>query len=1365
MQKILILTLLLVVSACSKKTTIHNPEIISNEKLSFLDISGDPDFGSVEAKKTALKTFFIKNESSSNMTLTPQIESNPLFTITYHNCIEVKKENSCIIKVALKTNPNNVGNFSYNLNFNENLSVPLTVNVFNLNSITGYDIIYNNQSISNLDFGLINNLFYIQKNITITNKDIANPTRINPTLENNNEIKIMFNSCSNRLLRIGEKCLIKLAAIPIASSTGSVSNKLIFENKELSLTTSFNIPSKLISSGLEDLQVFENSSEAKVAFDLGILQKGHNKIIKNLVIKNKGTGTAGLFNLNLDNSKYKILYSSCNTPVMPGTSCIIKLIINGADLNVGDELANLSIGTKNISLKTRVVNPDTQPPVINNKSMTGPNKYNDIFYTSSINPLGSLIIPSIDVSDENATTVKYSLSGSCDNEVDTINLLTLPENQNSKVYFRVIDDAGYSSNCEEIASITHDNTIPTISYNQVQDVNYFNPLNQASQIHNFDASVFDNNIKNISYYKFYGENCSGPHEVVPSLSVDIPRNQKVSVKIIVEDLAGNLLEKCSKFAFLDEATNPQIIQKNMIANFEFDNKIYSNQDNLSDITSTIQTTSYQSNPVSVKYSLNSDCSNSTTKELISLTLNSNNNVYAQAEDLNTGLKSPCEFVKSVVHDNINPNVNFVLESNHRIKNPNNINNSAFSFTNTVLDLNPNLNTYFLYRNEMCQGIGEIVQNIDNISINKNEYSSVKITSYDKAGNSTTLCSPSVILENPGIPMVLSKNASSSKEYDGIIYTNQPNLNQDFNPLITTSSYENNPVTTNYSLNSNCSPSGPLSSITLNLNANNNIYIQITDNNTGLKSSCELLKTVVNDTVLPINAVSSQIIDQYITSTNSLPQGEIVFSSISNANSIDSNYLKTEFAIGTSSGSNNLINWTNIIPTISNNKIVFSPSTTHPAISNYTYSYITMKITDKAGNEQNYPINQRYLISNGLKNSCEAIYLEDGTKNSDTYFIDIDGSSSAYIPTKVLCDKNSKNKTFFTLKPDSTNYILDNGGTLTDNLYSFAAKATTNPNSKQFSGVFNLKHNSTVIETQLIEYAGGTYNDLSFCDAIADSRMCMVRFNGNTTLSGFNSPAVRKKGLVIYVDGDLTINSGASISMTQRGAIASGQNLSLISTYTVPAAGASGGTGVLIGDGRHAFDITGGQYTNHSMFNPTQGADGSNGQTGGGSAGGGINFNGYSAKGGNGAAGTSYSGGSGGGGSNSRSCNGRGGDAAPNGGAGGYADGCWDWDAGSGVGNPSGGRKDGDTAYEKIALNSGTGGLLILYVNGNIINNGSIQSNGTAPGTSNGGSSGGGSVNVFRTGNYSGAGTITATGGDAATRRAGHGTARNIQLGF
>ena len=316
-------------------------------------------------------------------------------------------------------------------------------------------------------------------------------------------------------------------------------------------------------------------------------------------------------------------------------------------------------------------------------------------------------------------------------------------------------------------------------------------------------------------------------------------------------------------------------------------------------------------------------------------------------------------------------------------------------------------------------------------------------------------------------------------------------------------------------------------------------------------------------------------------------------------------------------------------------------------------------------------------------------------------------------------------------------------------------------------MYHCTTNNIEINFQIINYTTDTILNstaVTYGNTTADTQMLILKFHGNLTInSGITvKPQVRKKGMLIYVAGTL-INNG-TISMTQRGASAVGQDVYLYKNEYVPAKGENGGTKV------------GGSLTKLSGNN---GTNGTNRKTGGGGSGGfysGTDESSFSSTlkakfySGAGGAGTSYSGGTGGGGLSAFWNTGDANKASAatagssTGGAGGNAvcrrTSANNWNATGGIGNPSGtsARKTSvgiGTAQTTSA--SGTGGLLIIFAN-DVINAGTIESKGTASvlsGYNNtthccpGGASGGGSINVFAK-TITNTGTIAATGGTGVT---------------
>jgi LruC domain-containing protein len=298
-----------------------------------------------------------------------------------------------------------------------------------------------------------------------------------------------------------------------------------------------------------------------------------------------------------------------------------------------------------------------------------------------------------------------------------------------------------------------------------------------------------------------------------------------------------------------------------------------------------------------------------------------------------------------------------------------------------------------------------------------------------------------------------------------------------------------------------------------------------------------------------------------------------------------------------------------------------------------------------------------------------------------------------------------------------------------------------------------------LPVELVTYAGpttfsGAHN---LGNGTPDARTLIVRVQGNLTVAAGAAltAATRKRGMVLYVEGDARIDG--TISMSARGAKAAGQNVFLArdsggNLLYVPAVGGGG-----------AARVTAAGANKNGLAGAASGL----GSGGGGS--GGAHGNSCTVSSGAGAAGTSWSGGAGGGGGSRLGSNGSAGNGAANGGAGGGGTAAqatpWGKAGGGGAGN-AGGAAAASGAASASAGGTGTGGLLVLFATGAVTVNGSLEAKGSNGGATStgyyvwsagGGASGGGSVHVFYGTTYSGAGSLSAAGGTGGRGYCGHTT--------
>jgi hypothetical protein len=286
----------------------------------------------------------------------------------------------------------------------------------------------------------------------------------------------------------------------------------------------------------------------------------------------------------------------------------------------------------------------------------------------------------------------------------------------------------------------------------------------------------------------------------------------------------------------------------------------------------------------------------------------------------------------------------------------------------------------------------------------------------------------------------------------------------------------------------------------------------------------------------------------------------------------------------------------------------------------------------------------------------------------------------------------------------------------------------------------------------------------------------LTINYGHTLSVSN----RNKGLFVYCQGNAYI--AGTLSMTGKGAYANPVSAGVSSTglrlarmktggsETLSASDVNGFGSALISAEANQDGISG----NGSIYSiaRTGGAGGAqvygasdvctignsgsiltNG-TGGGGSGGACDkcYSGY------GTAGTCFGGGAGGAGSTSRTAQGN---AALYGGQGGICPYPSDsnYGGGGGAGNPGGTGYSRKTSYPCYPGEDGTGGIIVLFVAGNltIASTGIIEAQGLKGGNASspyypggGGSSGGGRIIILYAGTYSNSGTITCAGGIRST---------------
>lgn len=441
--------------------------------------------------------------------------------------------------------------------------------------------------------------------------------------------------------------------------------------------------------------------------------------------------------------------------------------------------------------------------------------------------------------------------------------------------------------------------------------------------------------------------------------------------------------------------------------------------------------------------------------------------------------------------------------------------------------------------------------------------------------------------------------------------------------------------------------------------------------------------------------------------------------------------------------------TRLIPQISNIKISLQDGT---EVEDYTQGIGTALTISFDTKMQRGQIKS---VTTGTLNNDEVTYTTNGTEKEVTFTIigELDGkevkrTKKISIANKYLISSTSLFDAISEINESGISKVQVDGKTSdgTNETIAYDINAIYYDGDLVLDGTTNVT--GATLNSNVYEF-GDASIDVATATTNAQN-MVLLKVNGNITInsgitlttckseSGFGGP----KGMLLYCTGSL-INNG-TISMTARGAKAEGQNVylykNLSGTYElVPAVGGFGGQSITHSSSTNAADV----YQNPG--NRSQKARG----TGGGGTGACTQYK-SSATVGAGGNGTSYSGGSGSGACNisKNGASGSSQNASNVGGSG--SDGVRgsfngetsDGAAGGGAGNPGGMGRYGGANSSWGSQNSsykgsnGTGGLLVIYAN-KIENIGNMNANGSNGGPSlsrwqynGGGSSGGGSINIF-----------------------------------
>jgi hypothetical protein len=342
MRNILIVTLLMVLSACTKNPT---PNVVDRQ-LSVVS-SGSGDFGVVEYGKNPIKSFVFKNTGAESVSGLAVLTGSGFEIALQLGCENLAPGKNCLVKVIFNSLNKESGDYNSILQVGD-ATVNLSARIESIPS-TVYSFSVDNQLIEpeGLQLGPLTG-----KNIklmTVKVKNVSPKTgKISSLSLSNDKFRIIGNGCANIKLKPSQSCIAKVVVQGDNTNDPNFATELTFDEQSRPAT----LPK--VQQVLSGQMIALNDSITLGEF----FEEGTNKI-QLLKIENQGNGVG-----SVDSSAivlppgYTLGTNNCLN-VKPGSSCVIRLVYSSTDLAKGSHTDTITIGDSDVDLTVnQVTNPN-----------------------------------------------------------------------------------------------------------------------------------------------------------------------------------------------------------------------------------------------------------------------------------------------------------------------------------------------------------------------------------------------------------------------------------------------------------------------------------------------------------------------------------------------------------------------------------------------------------------------------------------------------------------------------------------------------------------------------------------------------------------------------------------------------------------------------------------------------------------------------------------------------------------------------------------------------------------------------------------------------------------------------------------------
>jgi hypothetical protein len=365
MQKIILLSLILGLSACTKNRTETPPvkevptSLAQTWNSGTGEFNGSIDFGVLTSNQSKVNTVTIKNVGAETL-MGPVVLTGADFDLVYQNCTTLLVGKTCTVKVVFSATGKPNGIYTGVLKIGES-EADLSAGI-NIPEVTeNLSALVNSIPASSVNFGVVKYNKSVLKTILIKNHNSVGAPLGPISLSGNNFI-VNYDTCSNKTLKAKQTCQIKLS-LSGAGKSGTIQEDLTIGSLSLPVSAEVKNLETLSASGSDVKVMLNNQVVTNLVMDMGTWNQNKVQII-NLFLKNLGSEASILGPITVGN-KLQLISTTCAELLSPKASCLVKISSNPSTTGTFSEVVNVKGNAYSVQAVVRVPGEKISCPIDN----------------------------------------------------------------------------------------------------------------------------------------------------------------------------------------------------------------------------------------------------------------------------------------------------------------------------------------------------------------------------------------------------------------------------------------------------------------------------------------------------------------------------------------------------------------------------------------------------------------------------------------------------------------------------------------------------------------------------------------------------------------------------------------------------------------------------------------------------------------------------------------------------------------------------------------------------------------------------------------------------------------------------------------